>query len=148
MSYPVPGNEAKRLKALHAFQILDSLPQKMFDDITALAAGICGTPMALITLVDAERQWFKSRRGVELSETPRDESFCAHTIMDSDHVLAVRDAAQDPRFSELSLVVDGNLRFYAGAPIVTGDGLALGAVCVLDTEPRTVIPPINQRGEK
>lgn len=145
MSYPVPGNEAKRLKALHAFQILDSLPQKMFDDITALAAGICGTPMALITLVDAERQWFKSRRGVELSETPRDESFCAHTIMDSDHVLAVRDAAQDPRFSELSLVVDGNLRFYAGAPIVTGDGLALGAVCVLDTEPRTISPELQRQ---
>jgi len=102
MPFPVPDNEPQRLQALRDFGVLDSLPQKMFDDITALAAGICDTPMALISLVDADRQWFKSRHGTTLSETPRDESFCAHTIMDTDGVLVVSDARADPRFCALS----------------------------------------------
>lgn len=136
MNHPVPHNEKQRIQALHDLQVLDSLPSPVFDSITELAASICGTDIALISLVDTKRQWFKSRHGFEPSETGRDESFCAHTIMDTASVLVVNDATQDPRFAQLPLVSSGSVRFYAGAPIITTSGQALGAVCVLDPEKR------------
>lgn len=134
MKFPVPENEEQRVQTLLDLQVLDSLPSPVFDSITELAASICGTDIALISLVDAERQWFKSRLGFEPSETGRDEAFCSHTIMDSKSVLVVNDATRDPRFAQLPLVRSGSVRFYAGAPITTASGKALGAVCVLDPE--------------
>ncbi len=136
MSIPIPANEDDRLAALRRLQILDTLPQKAFDSITALAAGICGTPIALISLVDSNRQWFKSRQGVELTQTSRSEAFCAHAIMEPSEVLVVNDATRDERFQDFPMVRRGELVFYAGAPIVTSGGAALGSVCVIDTVPR------------
>ncbi|PZO16563.1 MAG: hypothetical protein DCF26_11335 [Burkholderiales bacterium] len=134
MKFPVPDNEQRRVQTLRDLQVLDSLPSPVFDSITELAASICGTEIAFISLVDAERQWFKSRLGFELSETTRDEAFCSHTIMDTGSVLVVNDATRDPRFAQLPLVSNGSVRFYAGAPISTASGHALGAVCVLGQE--------------
>ena len=136
LPFPVPDHEPQRLLALRDFRVLDTLPQKMFDDITALAAGICGTPMALISLVDADRQWFKSRHGTTLSETPRDESFCAHTILER-QTLVVPDALKDPRFRGNPLVTGKPwVRFYAGAILRLPYGPAVGTLCVMDTRPR------------
>ena len=140
MSFPTPQNEVQRLAALRDFQVLDTPPQKLYDDITELAANICDTPMGLISLIDADRQWFKSRHGVTLTETPRSEAICAHTIMDSKRVFVVSNAPQDPRFSDFPLVSSGVIRFYAGAPITTSDGHVLGAVCVLDGRQRELLP--------
>lgn len=133
---PSPVNENDRLATLRRLQILDTLPQKAFDNITALAAGICGTPIALISLVDSNRQWFKSRHGVDLTQTARSEAFCAHAIMEPSQVLVVNDATLDARFQDFPMVRSGELVFYAGAPIVTSGGAALGTVCVLDSLPR------------
>ncbi len=135
MPAPIPGNEPDRLAALHSLQILDILPQKAFDSITSLAAGICGTPIALISLVDSNRQWFKARVGIEVTQTSRDESFCAHAILNSHDVLVVEDASKDVRFQDFPMVRNGELVFYAGAPIVTSSGAALGTVCVIDNVP-------------
>ena len=140
MTLPIPHNEAQRLAALLDLQVLDTPTQKLYDDITELASNICDVPMALISLIDADRQWFKSRHGVNLIETPRSESICAHTIMDPQRVFVVSNAHQDPRFSELPLVTSGVIRFYAGAPITTPDGYVLGAVCVLDRRDRELLP--------
>lgn len=136
MSTPIPANENDRLAALRRLRILDTLPQKAFDSLTSLAAGICGTPMALISLVDSERQWFKSKHGVDVTQTSRDEALCAHAIMRPDEVLVVQDAASDVRFQDFPMVRSGELVYYAGAPIVTSSGAALGTVCVLDNVPR------------
>lgn len=127
--------ENSRLAELHNLQILDTLPQKIFDDITSLAAGICNTPIALLCLVDADRQWFKSKLGIDVNETPRDQSFCTHAIESPDDVMVIRNASDDARFRDLQLVKEDNLLFYAGAPIVTATGAALGTVCVLDNKP-------------
>lgn len=135
---PMPEDEEKRLEVLHGLKILDSLPQKVFDDITAMAASVCGMPMAIVSLMDAKRLWFKSRQGIELTENLREESFCAHTIMDADQVLVVNDATRDQRFAEFPLVRNGMVRFYAGAPITTADGHTLGALCVMDQERREI----------
>ena len=138
---PTPANEPQRLARLHSLGILDTLPEKAFDDISALAQMICGTPVALISLIDQDRQWFKSRLGIVELETPRQVAFCAHAILDQDHVMVVEDLQQDPRFSDNPLVTGApDARFYAGAPIVTHDGLALGTVCVLDTQARKLDP--------
>ncbi|MBA4213251.1 MAG: hypothetical protein C0449_09230 [Polaromonas sp.] len=138
---PTPANEPQRLARLHSLGILDTLPEKAFDDISALAQMICGTPVALISLIDQDRQWFKSRLGVVELETPRQVAFCAHAILEQDHVMVVEDLQQDPRFSNNPLVTGApDARFYAGAPIVTHDGLALGTVCVLDTQARKLDP--------
>lgn len=138
---PTPANEPQRLARLHGLGILDTLPEKAFDDISALAQMICGTPVALISLVDQDRQWFKSRLGIVEHETPRQVAFCAHAILDQGHVMVVEDLQQDPRFSDNPLVTGApDARFYAGAPIVTHDGLALGTVCVLDTKARKLDP--------
>jgi PAS domain S-box-containing protein len=136
MPTPIPANENERLSALRRLQILDTLPQKAFDSLTSLATGICGTPIALISLVDSKRQWFKSKQGVQLTQTSRDESFCAHAILQPDEVLMVKDATTDERFRAFPMVRNGDVVFYAGAPIVTASGAAVGTVCVLDTVPR------------
>lgn len=136
---PIPDNEAQRLARLRGLGILDTLPQKAFDDISALAQMICGTPVALITLIDQDRQWFKSRIGVEEREAPREVAFCSHAILAPEQVMVVEDLSLDPRFSNNPLVVGApKSRFYAGAPIVTHDGFALGTVCVVDAKARTL----------
>lgn len=136
MSFPIPTNENKRLEALHRYNLLDTAPEQSFDDFTRLAAYICSTPIALVTLLDAERQWFKAKIGLELSETPREQAFCSHTIL-SDQLMVVNDAVADDRFSENPLVTgDPHIRFYAGAPLVDGEGFGLGSLCVIDRKPR------------
>lgn len=130
------GNEAERLRALEECAILDSPREPEFDRLTELAARVFDVPIALITLIDSRRQWFKSSVGVELRETSRRISFCAHTILHAD-TLVVEDARTDPRFADNPMVLGGmGIRFYAGAPLVTDDGLPLGALCVKDRRPR------------
>jgi diguanylate cyclase (GGDEF)-like protein len=133
----LPFNEALRMNALRSYDVLDTEPEQAYDDLTMLASAVCRTPMALITLVDSHRQWFKSRVGMEMTETSREVSFCAHTIISPDRTFEVADATQDPRFARNPLVVgDPNIRFYAGSPLVTPQGLPIGAVCVLDRQSR------------
>jgi anti-sigma regulatory factor (Ser/Thr protein kinase) len=134
------ADEAGRLAALRRYRILDTEPERNFDDLAHLASYICGTPMALITLVDAERQWFKSRIGFPLSETPRAVSFCTHAILEPD-VFIVPDAFEDERFRDSPLVLGATqVRFYAGASLITPDGYALGTLCVMDSHPRDLTP--------
>ena len=138
---PVPINERQRVAALERLEILDSMPEAAYDDLVTIASQICGTPMALISLVDRDRQWFKAKVGLDATETPREVSFCGHAIAKPEDLFVVPDATLDPRFRANPLVTgDPNVRFYAGAPIVTDQGEALGTVCVIDTVPRELSP--------
>jgi anti-sigma regulatory factor (Ser/Thr protein kinase) len=131
-------DEAGRLESLNQYRILDTEPEQAFDDLTLIASQICGTPIALISLVDEDRQWFKSRLGLEATETKRSISFCGHAI-EQDGLFLVEDAAADERFRENPLVVgEPHIRFYAGMPLMSREGMALGTICVIDREPRTL----------
>ncbi len=133
---PIPSNERDRLAALRRFELLDTPPEPAFDQITRMAAKLLNVPIALISLIDENRQWFKSRVGLATQESPRELAFCAHAIM-SDDVFVVGDASVDPRFGANPLVTgDPQIRFYAGAPLRTPEGLALGTMCIIDREPR------------
>ncbi len=133
--------EAERLRAVQASGLLDTLPERAYDNLTKLASIICGTPIALISLLDKDRQWFKSKIGLDANETGRDVAFCNHAIQTNEELLQVFDASVDTRFQENPLVTgDPKIRFYAGAPLRTSDGHALGTLCVIDRRPRELSP--------
>ena len=136
---PLPQNEKARLENLYGYQLLDTLPEEDYDNLTKLSAAICNTPVSLITLVDTDRQWFKSTHGTDITETAREYAFCAHTILNPDEVMIVPDAHKDERFFDNPLVTDApNIAFYAGVPLVTNEGYPLGSLCVLDTKPNNL----------
>ncbi|WP_460109565.1 GGDEF domain-containing protein [Pseudomonas sp. H3_E06] len=131
-----PDDEAARLKNLHSLKLLDTAPEERFDRLTRLARRLFDVPIALVSLVDANRQWFKSSAGLDASETPREISFCGHAIL-QDQILEICDAEQDERFHDNPLVTDKpGIRFYAGHPLGMEDGSKLGTLCLLDTKPR------------
>ncbi len=138
---PPPSNEASRLAALRALEVLDSPAESQFDDLVALASTVCGVPVSLLSLVDSDRQWFKANLGLPgVAETPRALAFCAHTIL-QEGVLEVRDASTDPRFADNALVTGApGIRFYAGAPLTLSCGHRIGTLCVIDSRPRVLEP--------
>ncbi|AFY75480.1 signal transduction histidine kinase (plasmid) [Synechococcus sp. PCC 7502] len=141
MEYPqIPTNENDRLAELNRYNILDTLPEQEYDDITNLASKVCGTPIALISFVDRDRQWFKSRVGLDETETPREISFCGHVVFDNE-ILNVPDATKDLRFADHPSVTESpNIRFYLGIPLKSPDNYTLGTLCVVDYQPRELTP--------
>jgi GAF domain-containing protein len=139
MRAPLPSDERERLKTLRSYQVLDSPPERRYEDLTLLAAGICRTPIAAISLIDEDRQWFKSIVGLEIRQTSRDDAFCAHAILQPNATMVVGDATRDVRFADNSLVTGSpGIRFYAGTPLTVSNGHAIGTLCVIDTVPRTL----------
>lgn len=141
MNLPISETpDDKRVQKLRDYNVLDTPPELDFEELAQLVVQLCDVPMAVISFVDKERQWFKAKIGTELEETPRSISFCTHTIqLIEDKVLVVNDALKDQRFAENPLVTGPEqIRFYAGAPIVTRDGYAIGAICAMDHKPRTI----------
>lgn len=135
----LPTNETERLAALRSYEVLDTACEAAFDNIAELTAQLTGCPISLVSLTDADRQWFKARRGTEAPEMPREHSFCAHAIVDPSRTLVVPDTRNDLRFSDNPFVVGApDVRFYAGAPLVNPEGAALGTLCVLDLAPRSM----------
>ena len=138
MKAPLHKNEAKRIKVLWQYDVLDSVPEEVFDELADLAGLICGAPIALISLVDENRQWFKAKIGLTINETSRDVSLCAHAIL-QDELFIIADATRDKRFKNNPLVTAGpKIRFYAGMPLITPDGHAIGTLCVIDKVPRNL----------
>lgn len=134
-----PLTEESRITELKKYDILDTLSETEYEDITKLASIICNAPVALISFVDSDRQWFKSKHGTDMTETPREFSFCAHAIMEPDTIMIVEDSRLDVRFKDNPYVTgEPDIVFYAGMPLVTNSGHSLGTVCVLDTEPRVL----------
>ena len=135
----IPHNEAIRIKTLKSFSILDTFSEKEFNEITLLASIICETPMSLISIIDGDRQWFKSKVGIDIDETSREISFCGHAILNDGQLFTIEDSRLDERFYDNPLVLGlPNVVFYAGAPLVTSEGLSLGTLCVLDNKPKTL----------
>ena len=132
-----PDNEAERIDALRDLLILDTQPEERFDNLTRAASGFFNVPIAVVSLVDSDRQWFKSIQGLDATETSRDVSFCGHAILDPDHVMVVEDAFKDDRFVDNPLVAGApDIRFYAGAPLILRNGAAVGTLCLIDRKPR------------
>jgi diguanylate cyclase (GGDEF)-like protein len=143
---PKPANELQRLNALNALQIMDTGPDQRFQSFVRLASDMFGVPIALVTLLDAERQWFKAAHGTDLRQTERSAAFCAHAILDPDEVMVVEDATEDPRFADNRLVLDDpHIRFYAGAVVRSPGGEPVGTLCLIDRKPRTLDPPARAR---
>lgn len=141
----IPSNEKQRIERLKSYNILDSLPEKEYDAITQIASHICDTPVALISFVDEERQWFKSHHGLPASEISRSLSFCSHAINEPDKILIVPDATKDKRFFDNPLATGSPyVIFYAGTPLKTPDGLTLGTLCVIDSKPREGLTKAQQ----
>ena len=135
------ADEQKRLEALNAYGIMDSLPEEEYDNITSLASRICGTPISLITLLDDQRQWFKSATGIYIKETPIEYAFCSHAIQNPSEILVVPDSRKDERFANNPFVTgEPHIVFYAGMPLVDEAGHALGSLCVLDVQEQTLTP--------
>ena len=134
---PLPHNEALRLQDLYSYQLLDTPSESDFDELVELASRICNCPISLITLLDKDRQWFKAKKGINADGTSRDEAFCSHAIL-QDEVMIVKDATKDERFFDNPFVIgDPNVRFYAGAPIVSRSGHKLGTICLIDSKPKS-----------
>lgn len=138
-SAALPSNEEARLQALANYKLLDTSAEDIYDDVTRMASEICRAPISLISLVDADRQWFKSKHGLKADETPREQSFCAHAILDPNEIFVVPDARLDDRFADNPLTTGApNVVFYAGVPLTDAEGHSLGSLCVIDNRPRTL----------